>query len=238
MKFAFSPILALALLALLPQKSFATDTLYWDIAGPTPGADTSSSGSLEGANWSINDSTGVSGPSAYETDSDIFFSAGSDYTGTQNVTVNGTDSVDGFTFNQGTVTLYGASSSSLSIGADGVTVDSTDGPTTFDSSLGTVTLGASQSWDNNSTKAFNVNSGVFGSGSSNTLTFDGNGTGNVYLNGIISGTLNLTQENANDALYLNNVGPTAPVNPPATYVGTINATQNSFTGTVTADGER
>jgi hypothetical protein len=48
--------------------------------------------------------------------------------------VTDTESANSFTFDNGTVTLYGSGSPNLSIGEGGVLVNSTDGPTTFDSS--------------------------------------------------------------------------------------------------------
>jgi fibronectin-binding autotransporter adhesin len=204
---------ALALMGFLPQQSFA-QTLYYDTNGSTPGTTASSTQNFTDSVWTT-DATGSITTTGYTPGSNVVFSAGTDGTGTQAVIVTDTESANGFTFNNGAVTLYGSGSPNLSIGAGGMTVNSTDGATTFDSSLGTVTLSADQSWNNNSTQALNVNSGVTASG--NTLSFAGTGTGSVNLNGGLSGNLNLTQESTSSVLYLNNGG-------------------NNFTGNITANG--
>jgi fibronectin-binding autotransporter adhesin len=76
-------------------------------------------------------------------------------------------------------------------------------------------LTADQSWNNDSSQAFNVNSNVTAAG--DTLSLAGTGTGNVNVNGMLSGNLNLTQNSASSVLYLNNNG-------------------NNFTGNITANG--
>jgi hypothetical protein len=208
-------------------------TLYYDTNGSTPGTSTSSTTSdFKSAVWT-EDASGSSMTVGYIPASDVVFSAGTNGTGTQAVTVTDAELVDAFTFKNGTVTLNGSGSPNLTIGAGGITVNSNDGPTTLDTSLGTVALGAGQSWNNDSTQALNVNNGVSGSGQ--TLTFAGVGTGPVNLNGILSGNLNLTATSPTSTVNVDNIGPNPP-GPPGTYVGTLNASQNSFTGNITVDG--
>jgi hypothetical protein len=210
----FHPLsyLILASIILLPQQSFAQ--LYYDTNGSTPGTSTSSTQNFTDSVWTT-DSTGSSATTGYTPNSDVFFSAGTNGTGTQNVTITDTESANSFTFNNGTVTLFGSGSPNLSIGAGGIAVNSTDGATTLDSSLGTVTVSADQSWNNNSTQALNLNSGITGSGK--TLSFGGTGSGNVNLTGVLTGSLNLTQNSSTSTLYLTN-------------------TSNNFSGAISANG--
>jgi fibronectin-binding autotransporter adhesin len=212
MKNSIVYLAALILIGLLPRESSAQ--LYYDTNEATPGTATSSTQNFTDSVWTT-DATGSSLTAGYVAGSDVVFSAGTNGTGTQQVTVTDTESVNSFAFDNGTVALYGSGSPNLSIGEGGVLVNSTDGPTTFDSSLGTVTLAADQSWNNDSSQAFNVNSNVTAAG--DTLSFAGTGTGNVNVNGVLSGNLNLTQNSASSVLYLNNNG-------------------NNFTGNITANG--
>jgi hypothetical protein len=192
-------------------------TLYYDTNGTMGGTSTSSTQNFTDAVWTI-DPTGSLPTTGYLPSSDVVFSANDTInvgTGTQAVTVTDPEQVHSFTFNNGAVTLLGSGSPSLHIEAGGITVNSNDGATTLDSTLGTVTLDASQSWNNDSTQAFNVNSGVTATG--NTLSFAGTGTGAVNLNGVLSGSLNLTQTSTTSTAYLNNEN-------------------NTFNGTITVDG--
>lgn len=188
-------------------------TLYFDTNGTAAGTSTGSSQNFTSSVWTT-DSTGASSTVGYTPNSDIVFSAGTNGTGTQSVTINDAELVDGITINNGTVTLLGSGNPSLSIGAGGITTSSPDGSTTLDSSLGTVTLASNQSWKNNSAYALNANSGVSGSGQ--TLSFGGTGSGATVINGAINGTLNLTQNSATSALDL---------------IGN----SNNFSGTITAN---
>jgi autotransporter-associated beta strand protein len=211
-------------------------TLYYDTNGMTPGtATTSSTPDFKGAVWT-QDSGGSTATSVYLPSSDVVFSANDGVnvgSGTQTVTVTDLELVHSFTFNNGTVTLNGSGGPSLHIEAGGIAVNSNDGPTTFDSTLGTISLDASQSWNNNSAQALNVNSGVTGSGQ--TLSFNGDSTGPVNLNGILSGNLNLNATSTTSTINVENIGPNPP-GPLGTYVGTLNASPNSFTGTITING--
>jgi hypothetical protein len=211
------PYLSILGLTILLSHRGMAGTLYYDTNGSTGGTETSSTQDFTDSVWTI-DPTGAGTTTGYTAGSDVIFSATDGInvgTGTQNVTVTDAESVDGFTFDNGTVTLNGSGAPNLSIAAGGITVNSADGATTFDSSLGTLTLSGSQEWNNDSSQGLNVNSNVTASGA--TLSFAGDGTGNVNLNGQLSGNLNLTADSTTSALYLNNNG-------------------NNFTGTITADG--
>jgi hypothetical protein len=216
-------ILSLASVAglLLVSRAFGAPVpLYYDTNGATGGTSTSSTQNFTDSVWSI-DPLGLTPTTGYTAGSDVVFSA-NDGTGTQAVTVTDTESANSFTFDNGTVTLYGSASPNLSLGVlggltpSGITVGATvNGATTFDSSLGTVTLGDDQAWDNNSSQALNVNSGVAASGK--TLTFAGIGAGAVNLNGQLTGGLNLTDNSTTSTVYLN-------------------GENNSFSGTITVNG--
>src|ERR1039458_9351369 len=97
--------------ALLPQNSGAATPLYWDANGSAAGA--SPGGGLATGTWGVNNfwntdsAGGLPGPGAWVANSLAVFSAGSDATGTFTVTLNGTQTAGGVTFEEGTVTLSG-----------------------------------------------------------------------------------------------------------------------------------
>jgi autotransporter-associated beta strand protein len=192
----------------------ASTTLYYDTNGVTAGTNTTGSSNFTDSDWTT-DPTGSSVTSGFIAGSNVIFSAGTNGTGAQNVTVTDSEDVSSLTVNNGTVTLLGSGSPALSIGNGGITNNSTDGPTTFDSTLGTVQATANEQWNNDSSQALNINSGVTSAGA--TITFDGTGSGAVNLNGQLTGSLNLTQDSTKSTVYLNN-------------------TNNTFTGTITVDG--
>jgi len=192
----------------------APSNLYYDTNGVTAGTNTTGSSNFTDSDWTT-DPTGSSATSGFVGGSNVTFSAGTNGTGAQNVTVTDSEYVNSLTFNNGTVTLLGSGSAALDIGNGGITNNSTDGPTTFDSSLGTVQATANEQWDNDSSQALNINSGVTSAGA--TITFDGTGSGAVNLNGQLSGNLNLTAESPTSTVYLN-------------------SENNSFTGTITVNG--
>jgi autotransporter-associated beta strand protein len=189
--------------------------LYYDTNGISSGTSTTGSSNLTDSVWTTS-SAGTSTPGGFVGGSNIIFSAGTNGTGAQNVTVTDSESVNGITVNNGTVTLVGSGNPSLSIGNGGINNNSTDGATTLDSSLGTVqvTSGLGQ-WNNDSSQALNINSGVNSAGG--TITFDGTGNGNVNINGQITGGLDLTDDSTHSTLYLN-------------------SESNSFSGTITVNG--
>ena len=113
------------------------------------------------------------------------FSATGKGTGVYTVTVSGSITANSITISNGSLTLAGASSPSLTINLGGVLIN---GTTTFDSSLGTVlaggsSTGQSQTWANNSSQSFVVNSGVQ-IGKQDTLTLGGSGSGSI--SGVVS----------------------------------------------------
>jgi fibronectin-binding autotransporter adhesin len=212
-------ITTLLVLAFFSRQGMAQD-LYFDTNGSTGGTSTNGTGNDSEQVWTT-DSTGSSATEAIVQDSDLVFSASDGVnvgTGTQGYTFSDGDTVDSFTFDNGTVALDGDNGAGITLG-DGLSIASTiKGPTTFDSSLGMITL-TSQIWVNNSVKALNVNSGLTAS-SASTLTYNGAGSGALNLNGVVSGSLSLTADGS--------LG---------TGSGLINLNNgsNTFTGTVTAE---
>jgi fibronectin-binding autotransporter adhesin len=212
-KFCYIVFLAMAL---APVPGFA-QSYYWDTNGGDPGTSVSSTGlDLNSPNWST-DPTG-SDPDAigYYTgsinDPDLVFSAGTNGTGLQQVTVSDQEFINSITVNNGSLTLVGSGNPNLAIDS-GVVLNSTDGPTTFDSSLGTVSLlitasqtPDSQSWSNNSTQNLIINCNL--TGYNGDLTFDGTGTGSTIVSGNISGNLGLVQSSTTSVLNLNYNGNT------------------------------
>ena len=95
--------------AWLPQNSGGATSLYWDANGVAAGA--SSPGTTGTGTWGTDNfwsttSAGVD-PGAWTSGNIAIFSAGADATGTFTVTLNGTQTAGGVTFEEGTVTLAG-----------------------------------------------------------------------------------------------------------------------------------
>jgi len=105
--------------AWLPQNSRAATSLWWDANGATAGA--SPGGGLATGTWGTDIfwSTTSAGtdPGAWTSGSIAIFSAGTDASGTFTVTLNGTQTAGGVTFEDGTLTL---TSGTLSLSAGSV----------------------------------------------------------------------------------------------------------------------
>ncbi|MEI6712446.1 MAG: autotransporter-associated beta strand repeat-containing protein [Verrucomicrobiota bacterium] len=183
--------------------------LYWD----TNGVATGSADLVTGGTWGVvnfwnTDATGGAG-GVFQSNtslSDVLsFSAGSNATGANLITISGAQSAQGLVFDNGVVTLQGTSSPSLTLGSSGLTMNSTlDGSLTIGASVVNVILAANQSWSNYSSRALTVASKISGSasgGATHTLTVDGTGSGNVTISGVIGdgsggGALALTKSGA------------------------------------------
>ena len=193
-------------------------SLYWDTNGATAGAGTVVTGtwSTAGGSWTTSGSNGTAATFATTTtlSDDLFFSAGSDATGASTITISGTQAARSVTLLNGTITLSGAASPSLTLGDGGLTMASSlGGALTLNSSLTSVLLGASQTWTNNSnfglsSSSATVIAGTASSGNTFTLTIGGSGSttlagaigndsggGNVALTKSGSGTLTLSGAN-------------------------------------------
>lgn len=147
-------IFAVVLTESLPVTRAAS--LYWDGNSTTAGAGTTPTGTWGTSNFWNTDSTGGAGTFSTATSlaDDLFFSAGTDATGSPTITVSGTQSARSLTFDEGAaVTLSGGTA--IQLGSGGITVNSgITGGVTISSSL---TLEASQTWANNSTKNLIIN---------------------------------------------------------------------------------
>ncbi len=101
--------LASALFVLAFNFSTASAQLYWDANGANPGgSDTNTAAGTWGADsfWNT-DPDGNAAPGAWVADETAVFSAGSNVTGTYDVTLNGTQSASGIQFKDGTVSITG-----------------------------------------------------------------------------------------------------------------------------------
>ena len=185
-------------------------SLYWDINGGTSGSSGSTvvSGTWNASNafWNT-DSTGASGgtfTAVTSSSDDLFFSAGTNGTGTSIITLSGAQSANSLTFNYGTITLAGTLTPSLTLGVGGLTMASTlGGALLFGSTLTSVVLAGSQSWTNYSSQALTLSSStaISGNGTAGTTyvwTIGGPGSGIPTISGVISngtsgGTLAFTK---------------------------------------------
>ncbi len=103
----------LAALSLLSPRARAA-TYYWDINGSTAGSGGSTpSGAWSDSKWST-DPLGLSATSSWLAGSTAAFSAGSDATGSYNITVGQTFDIGGLIFKDGSVTISGAGALNLS----------------------------------------------------------------------------------------------------------------------------
>ena len=108
-------LLALAV-ALFPQDASA-QTLYWDTNGATAGSGgPSPSGTWDGVtpNWSTS-SAGTVTTTTWVSGDTAVFSAGTDATNSYTVTISGTQTAGGVTFQTGTNTLNGGDLQLLSL---------------------------------------------------------------------------------------------------------------------------
>ena len=210
-----------------PDPSIVLDPFWDPINGSAAGTGTTTpNGTWSTAVAAWNDaSDGTGTVSAWGgTNRAAVFSAGTDATGSYTVTVSGTVKAGSITFEEGAVTLAGTATPSLTISI-GVTINSgINGTTTFGSTLGNVVLGGDQSWANNSSQAFNINSGVVADTATRTLTLNGSGPGGSTFSGVLgngSGTLNLTVNTTGGATTLSG----------ANHAGTISGTETMHTFT-------
>jgi autotransporter-associated beta strand protein len=199
----------IAVLGLLPRAEAAT--LYWDTNGATAGTNATASGTWDAGTTSLW-TTVLAGDVATGTwtnGNEASFSAGTNGTGLQTVTVNGTVSASGIVVKDGSLTLNGASSPSLTIGSGGINVTSSvSAKTTLGSTLGRVNLSDNQTWTagGGASAGFAINSGITTSAASGTvtLTIAGGGSGTATTSSA-GGTL-IDGANAKLAFTYNNSG--------------------------------
>lgn len=176
--------------AICAMRSARAADLFWDTNGETAGSanDTTHTWGVD-AFWST-DLNGAIVTGAYVPGSDVFFSAGTNATGTNTIAVSGVQNANSLTFQEGTVTLNSTAplAGGLSLGAGGITlVNAPQGNVTLSTSLGGgILLTANQSWTNNTNNrtltANAIISGNAATGQTLTLTIVGTGgTGTTSL---------------------------------------------------------
>jgi autotransporter-associated beta strand protein len=96
------------------QSAFAQSTAYWDRNDSVPGAGVPTGGTWDAddANWSL-DPAGTFPTETWAPGDFAVFSAGGDATGTFTVTLGGTQSASGITFDEGNVTISGGTQLTL-----------------------------------------------------------------------------------------------------------------------------
>lgn len=123
--------IALATFTVALTQSHAAN-YYWDTDGSTPGA----GGAIPDGSWVTNGTTWSSSPngaaatSAFTTtaDDDLFFSAGTDATGSYTVTLNNAQLAKSLTFRTGTATISGTGGGVINLGGTGI-IRVNNGPT-------------------------------------------------------------------------------------------------------------
>ena len=181
------------LAALAATHPLSATSLYWDPLGSAANSGTTATGAWDGTGtvWNT-DSTGGAGGSVQavtlSTD-DLFFSSGTGFTGSSTVTFSGAVTANSITFEEGTITLAGTSTPSLTLGAGGLTFNNGTGANIIS---GPVVLGANTTFTNNDNSAQTLSGGL--SGAFN-LNINATSTGGITLSGAsagYSGTTTLT----------------------------------------------
>jgi fibronectin-binding autotransporter adhesin len=205
----FTVIAVLGLLS-LPRAEAATQ--YWDTNNSTAGTGTGAQSGTWDAGTTSLWTTVLAGDVAtglWTNGNEASFSAGTNGTGVQTVTVNGTVSASGIVVKEGSLTFAGASSPSLTLGAGGINVTSSlSAKTILGSTLSRVNLSADQTWTagGGAAAGFTINSGITTSAASGTvtLTIAGGGSGTATTSSA-GGTL-IDGANAKLAFTYNNSG--------------------------------
>ncbi|HEX4416110.1 MAG TPA: autotransporter-associated beta strand repeat-containing protein [Lacipirellulaceae bacterium] len=117
----FCKSLIASVIVLAVSSPAAKADLYWDSNGANPGgSDTDTAiGTWGTSNFWSTDPDGNAATGAWAPDETAVFSAGSNVTGTYNVTLGGTQSASGIRFEEGAVTITGGTSLTLT-GAAGI----------------------------------------------------------------------------------------------------------------------
>ncbi len=221
-----NPILLASLtfaLTLATPSAFATD-LYWDTDDATAGsggATPSGSWATSGTTWST-DSAGATATAALTTTGldHLFFSAGTDATGSYSVSLSSDQSAKSLTFEEGAATLTG---STLSLADGGITVLAGAVNATISSNL---TLSGNNIFNVGAGSTLTLNTGTF-SRNANRATVNIQGAGN--------GSSTMTGLNVNVS---NIIGPWASVTAggTTTYAKFVGSTISGLGYTGGADG--
>jgi autotransporter-associated beta strand protein len=179
-----NPLLAAAIsLTLTAPSAFAVD-LYWDIDGTTAGsggATPSGTWATDGTTWSA-DSTGAtdtSTPTITTTSVDnLFFSAGTDATGSYTVTLGANQSARSLTFEEGAATL---TDNTLTLTGGGITALAGSGDPIFSSNL---TISGGSIFNVGTGRILTLNGTTFTRGTRATLNVRGAGTVTSTMTGL------------------------------------------------------
>lgn len=180
--------------SLWAARTAQAGSLYWDTNGSVAGSANSTTSSWGVDNFWTADPAGTNATSAYIAGSDVFFSAGSNATGTNTIAVSGVQSANSITLEEGVITIGTAGSGGLELGAGGLTLNSgLHGNAVLSTNLGSgILLTASQQWNNNTTtRVLTVNAVVNGSattGNTQTLTINDAGGTTSLGGGITNGS--------------------------------------------------
>jgi len=190
-------ILSTSVIALLGYTTSRATDLYWDSNGATPGGSdtTTATGTWGTSSFWNTDSLGGAGTftaTTLNTD-DLRFSAGTTVTGVYTVTVNGAQTANSLTFEEGSVTLSGGSSITLGGGGGGntgLTFANGTGANTISTAL---VLASDAAFTNSSASNQIITGGV-------------TGTANLTLNDNSTGSLTLSTGSVNNAGTITNSG--------------------------------
>lgn len=233
--------ITIAIIVLVARSSAHAGSLYWDANGTAANTLTTAAGEWGTSVFWNTSSTGTGGSLTATTTSsdDLFFSSGTNYTGTFTVDINNSSNqfANSITVEEGAITITesSGSGSTINISGGGITINSGAGLTLSGTKLTIIT--AAQTWTNNSASLFSVSVPI--TNGANLLTIAG--TGNTTISGVIgsgsggltksgSGTLTLSGANTYTGattinagtLRLDSAGSTSP-----RLVGTSGITVNS-----------
>ena len=195
------------LLATIPiflSQSGSAQTLYWDSNGATPGAGTTPTGTWgTSAFWST-DPTGSVATGAWTSGDSAVFSAGTDATGNWTLTVNGAQTVNSFTIEEGNITLTGSAINATSITIGSGATLAIPSTTSLGAATGGLTLNGGTMQENNP-----ANGGSFISASTQinvgaaggTVSFNSAAANSSIYAGTIAGTGVLTKTGTGEFRY-------------------------------------
>ena len=217
---AIAKVLSVLALLALPQMDAAT--LYWDGNSTTAGAGTTPTGTWGTSTFWSSNSAGTSSTSNTTTTlkDDLYFSAGTDATGSYTVTLNGIRSGRILIIDEGSPTFTGGTLY-LSSSNGGITVNTTTGTTTVSSDL---TIAGAQILNVATGGTLDLNTGTFIREAGATLNVLG------------AGTVNSTKTNLSTNQASGIIGTWASIGTGAStkYATFSGSTITSYTGTAAA----
>jgi len=160
---------------------------YWDIDDASPGA----GGATPGGNWTSagttwsSDSTGSSSTPAYTTlaADDLFFSAGTDATGSYSINLTTAQDAKSLTFEEGAATISGVGGSLSLAAGGGITVAADAGNAVISTNL---TINGGQTFNVGLGRSLTLDTGTFIRGTRAAINIQGSGTGSSTMAGLSS----------------------------------------------------